>query len=211
MKTNNFIRTFTDYINHNRLKFFFVFLCLVTGSIIGSLSAISLGDDRYTSLTSYMDNFLSAYNLQPISRGNVFANSIYNNIKLLLFLWLSGIWIGFIPVGLIHLGIKGYKLGFTLTFLFQVYHWKGLLLIIVSLVPQLIFMIPILVFYMVFNMNFSVKIRGLKQKGHRFFDDREMCFKNLIFLLCVMLVMLICSLIDGFVIPSVLRPVSLIF
>ncbi len=211
MKKNNLIRTFTDYIIRNKLKFFFALLCLVMGSIIGSLSAISLSDDRYTSLAAYMDNFLSAYNIQPISRGNVFANSIYNNIKILLFMWLSGLWIGFIPVGLVHLGIKGYKLGFTMTFLFQIYKWKGFLLILVSLVPQLMFMIPMLVFYMVFNINFSVKLHSIKQKGHRFLDDREMCLKNFMFLLGAMLIMLLCSLIDGFVIPSVLRPVSLIF
>ncbi len=204
---NNRIRTFTDYIIQNRLQFFFTVLCLLLGLVIGSLSEISLSNEKFGSLNTYMDNFVSAYDIQPIRNWSVFGFSVYNNIKVLLFMWISGLWIGFIPVGLFQLGVKGYKLAFTSTFLVQAYGGRGVLLSLITVVPQVLFMFPMLITYMVFNINFSLRLRKLRQRGQFFLANKELMIKNLIFLVVAILIILLCSLVDAFVVPAIIKPV----
>ena len=185
----------------------FAALCLVSGTVIGSLSAASLNDDRFKVLGSYINNFTSAYSIQSVSYGEIFRFSLYNNIKLLLFMWISGLWIGFIPFGLFQLGLKGYKLAYTMFFLIQLYRVKGILFALVAVIPQILIMLPMLVCYSVFNINSAVSFYKLRQKGQGFYAQKELYLKNLLCIVAVAIVFLISSLIDAFVIPTMLRPV----
>ncbi len=207
MKKIHFAKHLTDYISRNRVKFFIAFISLFLGTVIGSLSALTLADESFEGLFAYLDNFVSAYTLQPTNRSIVFWNSLYNNIKILLFMWLSGLWAWLIPFGVAQLGIKGYKLSFTLTLLIQIYGMKGVVFAFTTLLPQFLFMLPILVFYVVFNINFSLELR--RYRGRCASPEKDMYIKNLLTLFVVLVVMVLCSLFDGFVIPTVLRPICL--
>ena len=201
------LKIFTDYVTRNRLQFFFVILCLVAGTVIGSLSAASLNDEKFKVLSSYINNFTSAYGIQSVSHGEIFAYSIYNNIKLLLFIWISGLWAGMIPFCLFQVGIKGYKLAYTTFFMIQLYRGKGILFILVTVIPQMLIMLPTLIYYSVFNINSALSFRKLRLKGQTFYAKKELYLKNLVCLLIVAFVFGISSLVDAFVVPAVLRPV----
>ena len=71
MKKNHFMKNITDYISDNRLQFFFVVVSLVLGTVIGSLSALSLEPKSYENLSLYLRNFVSSYNIQPISKADI--------------------------------------------------------------------------------------------------------------------------------------------
>ncbi len=207
MKKCKFLKTFTDYITRNRLQFLVVALCLASGTVIGSLSAASLNDERFNLLSSYINNFTSAYSIQSVSHSEIFKFSLYNNIKLLLFMWVSGLWIWLIPFGLLQLGLKGYKLSYTVFFLIQLYRGRGIIFALVAVIPQIIIMLPTLICYSVLNINSAICFRRLRQKGHGFYTQKELYLRNLLCLVMVAAAFLICSLIDAFVIPAVLRPV----
>lgn len=207
MKKYGFLKIFTDFVIRNRLQFLFVALCLASGTIIGSLSAASLDDESFNALSSYINNFTSAFSIQSVSHGEIFRFSIYNNIKLLLFMWISGIGIWLIPFGLFQLGLKGYKLAYTMFFLIQLYRGKGILFALVAVIPQILIMLPTLVCYSVFNINSAVSFYKLRQKGQGFYAQKELYLKNLLCIVAVAIVFLISSLIDAFVIPAMLRPV----
>lgn len=207
MKKGRIIKTFTDYFFRNRLLFVLTVFCIMSGTVIGSLSAASISGERFDALSGYMNNFLSAYGIQSANRSEIFLFSLYANIKILLFMWVSGLWIGFIPIGLLQLGIKGYKLGFTVAFLIQLYGGKGIMLILVSLLSQVLFLIPALMFFAVFNLKFAVELRRIRLRGN--LPDKDVYFKNFLALLFVLIILVLCSLIDAFIVPTVLKPVSL--
>lgn len=207
MKKYGVLRIFTDYVTRNRLQFLFAILCLVSGTVIGSLSAASLNDEKFNILSSYINNFTSAYGIQSVSHGEVFSFSLYNKIKLLLFMWISGLWTGLIPFGLFQLGLKGYKLAYTTFFLIQLHRGSGIIFALVAVIPQILIMLPTLICYSVFNINSAISFRRLRQKGQGFYVQKELCLRNLLCLVAVVVVFVISSLIDAFVVPAMLKPV----
>jgi len=207
MKKNYFLKTITDYINCSKLLFVFVFFCLVSGTVIGSLSAISMGSEKYESLGTYMNNFLSTYSIQTVNRGEVFKFSLYNNIKIALFIWVSGMWIGLLPLGPLQVAAKGYKLGFTTVFLIQLYRGKGIIFILISLLPQIMILFPAIITYTVFNINHAFSLYRFKKRGESLALRKEMYLKNFLFLLGIIVVLILCSFIDAFVVPPVLKPI----
>ncbi len=205
MKKYGFLKAFTNFVTRNRLQFLFVTLCLASGTVIGSLSAASLSDEKFSALSTYINNFISAYSLQSVSYGEIFRYSLYNNIKLLLFMWISGLWIWLIPVALLQLGIKGYKMAYTTFFFIQLYSGKGMLFVLVGIVPQILIMLPTLLCYSVISINSAVSFRVLRQKGNGFCNQKELYLRNLLCLVAVATIFIVSSLVDAFVIPAVLK------
>ena len=68
MKKDRFIKIFTDYFFRNRILFILTAFCVLAGMIIGSLSAVSIKDQRFDALGEYLNNFLSAYLIQSAKR-----------------------------------------------------------------------------------------------------------------------------------------------
>ncbi len=209
MRKIKLFRNITDYIVNNRMKYIFACICLVFGIVIGSLLAVFMDSEGFTSLGIYMNNFVSAHILQPISRKSVFNFSVYNNFKIILLMWISGFGVFFIPLGLAQLIAKGYKIGFTTVFLTQLYGVKGALFSLISVIPQMLLLIPTLLTYTVFNINFAFELRRIRQHGQTFLSNKDLCLKNLAFLSLTIVILVVCSLIDTFVIPTVLKPVCL--
>ncbi len=207
MKKYGFIKVFTDYVARNRLLFVLAIFCLLSGSVVGSLSAASLSDEKFNMLGSYINNFTSAYGIQSVSYGDIFKFSLYNNIKLLLFMWVSGLFVWMIPFGMFQLGLKGYKMAYTTFFLIQLYRGNGVLFSLVVIIPQILIMLPTLICYSVLNFNTAVCFRRFRIKGQGFYVQKELYLRNLVCLVSVAVIFVVCSLIDAYVVPAVLRPV----
>ncbi|MBQ9757936.1 MAG: stage II sporulation protein M [Clostridia bacterium] len=207
MKRKYFFKTITDYISCSKVLFVLTFFCLVAGTVIGSLSAITMNTENYESLGTYMNNFLSAYTIQSVDRGEVFKVSLYNNVKTVLFLWVSGLCVWLIPLGVIQIAARGYKMGFTTVFLIQLYKGKGILFVLASLLPQIMILFPALIIYAVFNISYALSLHNLKKRGDALNIRKEMYLKNLVFLLGIIAVLVLCSFIDAFVVPPVLKPI----
>lgn len=207
MKKTKLLKNITDYIITNRIKFVICFIFLVLGTVIGSLSAFFLDEKSYGILGSYMNNFASANIFQPVDKSSIMLFSLYTNIKCLLFIWLSGFWIGLLPFGVLQLSFKGYKMGFTSVFLIQLYRGKGILFLLVSVIPQVLLLLPTLITYCVFNINFAFTLKHIRRRGQLLFERKDLLLKNVIFLVSTLIVLILSSLIDTFAIPPILKPI----
>lgn len=202
------IRKFVSgYITKNKWQFIIVFTCLTIGIFTGSIVSVLMNSSEADALNKYLGNFVSAYNLQSANNGEIFKFSVYNNIKIILFLWLSGIWIGFVPFGLLQVGIKGYKIGFSTTLFIKVFGIKGVFFALLSAIPQITIMIPSFMVYSVFNINFALFMQKSKHRNISSNVKNEMYIKNLICLLAAITISVFVSLIDAFVMPPILKPV----
>lgn len=206
MRKLNLRRTFAEHLADNKIQYTVVIAVLALGTVVGAVSAAAMNEENLKALGEYTDGFATAFNLSPIGGMSVFRASMYENIKLVLFLWLSGLWIGLIPIAILQIGIKGFKLGFTTAFMVQMYKLKGLVFAAVSIMPQLVLLIPALMIYAVFGIKYAMALHKIGRQGNRGVM-REMYMRSLLCIVGITAVAALCSLVDAFVVPPVLKPV----
>ncbi len=211
MKRKYILRSLRDYILDNKLYYMIVGIAVVLGIIVGSISAVSMNAENYESLNEYVNNFISAYNLQPVNRANIFETSFLGNLKLILFLCFSGFWVGFIPFTVLQMSIKSYKLGFSIAFFVMAYRGQGIIFSLMSLMPQILILMPALVIYAVFNIKYAISIQKLRMRRISSVIRREMYFRSFLCLIAMLGVATVCSFFDAFVISAVLKPICILF
>lgn len=194
------------YLADNRMHYIAVALILLAGAAAGAVSAVSVSGDKYESLHKYLNNFVSVYNLQPVSKLSIFKTSVYGNIKLILFLWISGLWIGLIPFAALQMGIKGFKLGFSSAFFVLSYKGKGLLFAFAALLPQLMLLVPALTVFTVFNIKYALSLHRMRDRNSRDLLKRDMYLRNFLCMTGITVIAVFCSFVDAFVVPPVLKP-----
>ncbi len=211
MKKINLKRKITNYLSINKTPLVFSCLSIFVGVIIGSFVAAFMCGNDFDSLNSYLKNFISAYNLQTIDSWDIFRTSLYNGIKTVLIMWISGVWVYFLPLSYIQLLSKGYKIGLTIAIFVRVFGGFGVLFSVVSLLVQILFLVPIMIFYCVFNTRFSIRLHKLR--GQRVSSDlrNEICFKNLVYLFIIIVLTLIYCLAEAFIMPPILKLVCSFF
>lgn len=200
-------RRVIEYALNNKWQLLVVIFSLMAGTLIGSVFSVSMESESLDAMEKYINNFVSAYNLQPINNMEVFRFSVYNNIKTVLFLWISGLWIGFLPLAVFQVGLKGYKLGFSTALFVKSFKTKGIIFALISSIPQLLIVIPMVIIYAVFNINFSLFRYGKLGRGISYSAKNEFYIRNLLYLLAAVLIAVVAAWVDAYVMPPVLKPI----
>ncbi|MBR5614482.1 MAG: stage II sporulation protein M [Clostridia bacterium] len=208
MKKIQLRKSLSEHLSRNKWQYFCVTLSLIIGVFAGSLTA-TMKNAEFESLETYIKNFVSAYSLQSVNNIDVFKFSIYNNIKVIIFMWVSGLWIWLMPMSIVQIFSKGYKLGVSATVFVRVFGIPGIFFSFVSMLPQILLLVPSLIIYAVFNIKFSFAL--YRTKGQRVSGNAksEMYFKNFLHLIGIIFISLLCSLTDAFVMPVILKPTCL--
>ena len=211
MKVRCIKADFDRYLSKNKWQIFSVVLFLVAGVLLGAYMSVSMEGEETKLLGSYINNFVSAYNLQNLNLFDVFKFSVYSNIKTVLFVSLSGLWIGFLPLLFLQVGAKGYKFGFSIAMLVKRFGLKGAIFAILSSFPQVFIFIPLFVFYAVFNINFAF---FQKQKHTTSVTSRmktEIYIKNLSYLLVMIAASFLVAAFDAYIVPQILKPLCAVW
>lgn len=206
MKNLRIRKNLSEYIMKNKWQYFAACFSLILGLFVGAGTMFVMEIQNAEDIGTYIKNFVSAYNLQSVNKAEVFKFSVYNNIKILLFMWLSGLWLWLLPVSFIQLGAKGYSLGFSMTAFIRVFGGRGILFAIASMLSQLILFVPAIIVYCVFNTNFALTLKRLKGQRISAAVKTEKYIKNLFALLAMLAVLLINSLGDAYIMPVILKP-----
>lgn len=197
----------SEFLIKNKWQLAAVFACLFAGILVGSLYGGALKDQSADAMTGYLKNFISAYNLQSVNRKDIFIFSVYNNIKTVLFLWLSGLWVYLLPLGAVQIFAKGCKLGFSTAVFVGNFGIKGIFFAVLAALPQLAVMIPFVAAYYVVNINFAFSLQKIRCGKLSRGTKNEAYIKNLLYLLAAVLIAVIAAMIDAFIMPPVLKPV----
>ncbi len=207
MKRTNIRRNLSSHLKKNRWKYLLTFLSIFLGVLAGSLTVSMSSADKFESIDLYVKNFVSAYNLQSVDGAEIFRFSVYNSVKVILFMWLSGISVWLLPLCVVQLVAKGYKLGISMAAFVRVFGLRGALLSLVSALPQLALFLPAMAVYAVFNIKFATTL--FRMHGQRIASNikNEMYLNNFLHLLGIITVSVMCSLADAFVMPIILKPV----
>ncbi len=121
-----------------------VFFCFVLGISLGSFTELFLSSEAKESMWSFLDFHL----LLPESTGNfipeLLVKSLATNFGLFLIILLSGITIIGFPAAPFALIYKGAALGFSAALLMDTMGARGVLLVLLTLLPANLFLIPAL-------------------------------------------------------------------
>lgn len=148
----------TKHIAENIWLYVISAACMVVGIIIGIYTVKYLGKFSQSDLQSYLNSFSQNFNIGKVSYKELFFESIKNNIPFILFMWFLGLTMIGIPLVLIVDLVKGFTLGFSISFIISNMGSKGLGIIFLGLIPQNLFYIPCYIVASVLAIEFSLTI-----------------------------------------------------
>lgn len=145
---------------HSSLYLFTVIL-FIMGVIFGTLTVQSLGymqqEDLFYYLQAFMSELQSGQLMDTSSNYALFQNFM-QHLKYIGFIWLLGLSIIGLPVILILLFLKGVFIGFTVGFFIHQLGWGGFLFSLVSVVPQNLVLVPLILLISVLSISFSLRL-----------------------------------------------------
>jgi stage II sporulation protein M len=145
------------YISDNIAIYLTVSLIFALGIVLGVFSVRILHETQIKELKEYLDAFLLGLNAQAVLDPlAVVKNAFTQNLKLFLLLWVLGITMVGIPAAIVILCLKGFTLGFTVSFIYTQFSYGGLMFVLGAVVPQNILIIPAFLTAAVASLSFSI-------------------------------------------------------
>jgi stage II sporulation protein M len=147
------------YTKENMHLYMFVSILFIMGVGFGALMVNALTLEQKQDLSRYLGSFF-----QTISLGgdNMTRPSLMQtfglHFKWIMLLWLLGVSVVGLPLILVLDFLKGLLVGFTVGVLISQYSWKGMLFVLVSVAPQNILIVPVLMICSVAAISFSIYI-----------------------------------------------------
>lgn len=154
--------SFNKHFQDNFWLYMVSLLCISIGIVLGIYTVKYMGILQKNDLISYLKSFTENTSKGNINSNAVLIQTLQNNLPLLLAIWFLGLTIIGIPVILLLDIIKGFTLGFTMSFFIKGLGYKGILVSLLGVLPQNIIYIPCLLLSSVLAMEFSLSI--LKDK-----------------------------------------------
>ncbi len=134
----------TSFIYGNDLLPVLVLFCFITGVAVGAFTELLLSADAKADIQSILDfQFLLSEPMGDLLP-DLFLVSAATNLGLLLIIVLAGLTIIGFPAALLALIYKGAALGFAAALLMDTFDGKGVLLVLLTLFPSNLLLIPAL-------------------------------------------------------------------
>jgi stage II sporulation protein M len=167
--------------------------------LVGDHKVTGLETGVKTHLSELVDNFLYINDTENWSSHSIFINAFVNQAKTVLAIWFLGLTVIGVPLILVVVFLRGFALGFTVSFLCHEKAGTGILISFLSVLPQNLFYIPFLIIWAVIAVNFSLYIlRGRKNENIPLIAG---LITYCILLLAIMLVFLAGALVEAYLSP----------
>lgn len=156
-----------NHIQDNFWLYVLSLLCIFTGIVLGIYSVKYMTNLDKGDMLGYLNNFT-----QNITQGNfkyqgMFIDILKNNLPLLLAIWFLGLTMVGIPIILLIDLVKGFTMGFTLSFMISSFGTKGIGIAVLGIIPQNLIYIPCVLIASVLSMSFSVNLLRNKMDKQR--------------------------------------------
>ncbi len=201
---NWFRRQFQD----NFIVYFTMMIFLIVGIIIGSITIKVLNGEQKSEILNFFNSFFKTLSNNEYDNIQIFKQSILDNFKTIFIIWITGILIIGIPIIPIIVLLRGFALGFTVGFLVNEFGFKGFLFSLLAILPQNLFILPGII-----SVSSSGLIFSLKQvSGNKIRTRRESILQDFInysiTTLMYSIIIIIGSLIEGYITPNFIRLLS---
>ncbi|SMB95245.1 stage II sporulation protein M [Desulfonispora thiosulfatigenes DSM 11270] len=189
---------FKKYFRNNYIIIILVFFFFVMGIFFGSMGVNVLSDSQITNLQSFMDNGIKNIDDNYNSQVTI-KYAILRNLQTLAKVWFLGLTVIGLPLILIIIFTRGFILGFTVGFLIKNKALEGLMLILLTVLPQNIINIPALIIAGILAVNFCVYlVKGNKNNAYSLI---AYFIRYTVIMLSIAVIMIGAGIIEGYVIP----------
>ncbi|HHW62175.1 MAG TPA: stage II sporulation protein M [Syntrophomonadaceae bacterium] len=146
------------HINEHRWHYVVITVVFVAGVLWGNYKVDGLNTQVKSHLDGLIDQYLLAGGKSKLTGQALVLQSFLNQAKSLCFIWFLGLTVIGIPLILGVILWKGFSLGFTIGFLIQERGSTGVVITLLSILPQNLVYIPIFFMWGVIGIKFSLFI-----------------------------------------------------
>jgi len=191
-----------QHLKDNRVQYFLIFVFFMAGVTIGGYKAGSLDTTLQIRLSGLLKAYLQSGMQGQLAGSEIIWKAFFTQGQTMLLIWFLGLTVIGLPLILGVAFARGMSLGFTLAFLAHEQNTAGIWIALVSILPQNLVYIPLLLVWSVIALNFSVFI--VKSRSAPAFSLGRGLLGYTVLMLVFMLLTLAGSLIEAYLSPWLL-------
>lgn len=195
---------------NKRVNLFIIFVILL-GIISGSIFLMILNENDKTLVINQISTFISNINSNNINNFDAFKNAIYENLVFVILIWILGMSMIGIIINIFLVYMKGFILGFSVSSLFLVYKYKGLLASVIYVFPTSIINVITTIIISVYSILFTINLWKIIFLRDHTNSMGKFLKKYLLVLFICLLLCLVSSLSEAYLIPSLLKLIIKLF
>jgi stage II sporulation protein M len=174
------------------------------GISAGVITIKIMSESQTSNLYSFLNNFFDIIENQEVQNTILLKDSIMNNIKTTIIIWLMGIVVIGIPITFTIILLRGFTIGFTIGFMIDNFGFKGFLLSFLTLIPPNIFIIPGLIIVSSLSTIYSINFIKNRKKSQRENMLKE-AFRFSFFVFLSLIAFLFSGLIEAYITPYLIK------
>lgn len=194
----------------NKKTNLFVIFLIILGIISGSIFLVVLNKTDKVLVINQINEFIKNIDSNNINNLKALKNSLYENGIFLILMWLFGMSIIGIIINVFLTYIRGFIIGFSLSSFFLVYKYKGLLYGLIYFIPGII-NIGITLIIGVYSILFTIYLCKTIFGSNHDLHIKKFLRKYVIILGVCIVLTLISSLLEAYLVPALLKLVIKLF
>ncbi len=183
----------------------FVMCILFLGVIAGAVFSGIIGLNDKTLVIDKIHLFIDNINNNSINSILALKNSISINLIYIFLIWLLGMALLGIIFNVLILFVKGFIFGFSIASFILTYSYKGIIISFLYLIFGQLLNIIVLLVLTIYSIMFSYQLLCLIFKNNNNFTTRKFLKNYAIILLFSIIISLISSLSEAFLLPSLIK------
>lgn len=186
-------RALVVHIEENIIKYILFLSLFFAGILIGIILSGNLSAEMTDLLKEEITVLIDGLASGKADSTQILLTAFLKNARLFILVFICGFFIWLIPLTLFSMFLEGVSSGFAAGYLCAAFGGTGMWIAIVSLLPTLLFGIPLYIFMSVVSMNNSLNR-----------SNRGSVKKYVVLFLIVYIISHISVVVDGVLIPSVI-------
>ena len=194
----------TDKLREQKKIYIFLIIVMIIGMFLGIIYAIILNKSDHALVTTSLDSFFTSIKNNDIDYKSALINSLIGNISFVTFIFLLGISIIGIPIIIFSLATSSFIFGFSLSSIIYTYHLNGILKAITYLFPHQLITLLMSLFLGFYALYFGIKLFKYLFRGIDI-NLRSSMKRYLQVYITVLLIFILCSFIEVFLSPALIK------
>lgn len=139
-------------------KYIFLLTLILIGVLSGIMFILFVSKADKQLIKEHLTLTFDTINDHRVNYSSTLLNNCVKNVLSLMFIYISGISIIGIPLILLYLFFKGFTFGFSISSIVSIYHYKGVFISFLYLLPGDFFLLIIWLLMGFYSINFSIKL-----------------------------------------------------
>lgn len=189
----------------------FVIFIIILGIISGTIFLVILNKNDRNLVIDQITNFMNNINNNEINNSVALKNALIENGLFIIITWIFGMSMIGIIFNIFFVYLKGFVIGFSISSFFLVYKYKGLLSAFIYIFPTSIINIIITLMIGVYSILFVINLWKIIFVRDKSVNMKQFLKKYFLILIITIILCLISSITESYLIPSILKLVIKVF